>query len=614
MASSKRNMFQRFTTAGTVVVYIASVLMLSAIAPPKRVGAVGECSNPTDEPVPTGIVQNGNFTIAPADVNPPGNQGYDNVTTYNYANAGFYSQVQFVGPNNYPRDIIPYRNQFSIMSGSFDDAAELSQLPFPGDFANGVPPTNTWFYSNGNALIGGEYLNWEQDVSGLSAGTEYVFVAYISSVVERANPPHDPTMSLKIGGTTGLPDGTTILDDVVLTEAATSNSQPLNGWQRVAFRFTATGPTEKLKITDSSPGINGDDFAMTAVSLQMCVPIKDGWTPIMRTYGNDVFAGGGYFDGSTCVSQGAPVANPAVKGFGRYNPTSPMDHTTYSGTASELGIFTPGEIMGFLPGANMLSARSALWELSFANTVDNAVVKKIPASYNFGGGFGTSYCPTFPVPVSPQLRNGAALPINSLASGDYVINRPSVRITAPGAAQITNGTRVRIFADGDVHIEDNIQYANVGAGWATAGDIPLVEIYANGNIFVENSVSELTGVFKAKGGLYTCVAPDGTILRPNKLPTEYNTPGVGHHMTYMANNCQNKLTVYGSVTAEEMFLYRTTREGLENASVGEDRSSGNLAEAFVFSPEVYLAYLSAHPSSGTSVGSPDSIVALPPVY
>lgn len=618
---------KRLGLGGAAVAYFAAIILTSGVITLTITGVVradGECTQAGYKPTSpsTPLVRNGNFTNTPSAVFPSGHQGFDNtIPAFYYAESEFYSQVANLGDDVYPVDLIPYRNQFSIQNGPFDGTVhgggpELNQLIFPGDMANDVPgPVSTWLYTNGNKFNGGAYINWAQQISGLDTSKEYVFVAYISSVVNPpANAPDDPRIAFEIGGSVNMPGTGTVLNPpyTELADDATANSEPLNGWMRVAFAFTPSSSSMALKVVDRATGINGDDFAMTAVTLQVCEP-QDDWTPIMRAYGNDVFAGGGYFDGSTCVTQGTPVTNPAVKGFGRYSSASPMDHSTYSGTGTELAVFTPGEIMGFLPGANMTTARSALWELSFANTVDNATIKKIPASYNYGGGFGSSYCPSFPTPISPQLRNGATLNISSLPSGDYVVSRASVDIIAP--TPIAEGTRIRIFTDGDIFIRNNIQYANVAPGWASAGDIPLVEIYPAGNILVSDAVSEMTGVFKAKGNFYSCVAAsNGQILYPNKLPTEYNTPGVGHHMTYIANNCQTKLTVYGSVTAEQMFLYRTTREGLENAVVGENRTSGNLAEAFVFSPEVYLAYLSAHPSSGATVGSPDSVVSLPPVY
>lgn len=131
---------------------------------------------------------------------------------------------------------------------------------------------------------GGEYVNWGQDISGLTPGREYVFIAYISNAIEPVgDSPDDPTIRLRIGGTSGMPDGTVIGGPTVLTEAATSNTTANSGWQRVAFSFTATSASEKLKITDSSTGSWGDDFAMTSIGIAECAPVPDYTVGISHT-------------------------------------------------------------------------------------------------------------------------------------------------------------------------------------------------------------------------------------------------------------------------------------------------------------------------------------------
>ncbi len=609
MKGYDRSALKRGKTLFFAVLFLATITLNVGVLSPPRASAAGEC-DAGSFPVTTSAIRDGNFAARPFPETPGGNVGKDNTTSVDYGD--FISHAYNVGYDVYPSDTTPQRNQFSIQDGDFflPGPTGLDQKVFPGDLAYNIPATNTWYYSNGNALNGAEYINWEQDVTGLLPNRQYVFVAYITNLIEDSvSNVDDPYITLKVGGTSGQVDGSTIWGPLPLSEASTNNAQPLSGWTRVAAAFNtdATGAAF-LKIIDSAFSINGDDFGITAITLQVCEPV---YNPLTRSFGNDVFAGGGYFDGTTCVNNGTPVTNPAVKGFGRYKPAAPTDHSTYTGTGSELGVFTPGEITGWLPGAQTVSARSAVWELSFANTIANATVKKNASLYNFGGGFGTPYCPTFPTPVAPLPRNNASLNLNTLGNGDYIVQRATVDLIAP--QPIADGTRIRIFTDGDVIVRTNIRYANTGAGWGTASDIPLVEIYPTGNLLVENSVTEMTGVFKAKGNFYSCVAANGTILQANRSP-EFNTPGVGHHMTYIANNCRNRLTVHGSVTAEYMYLYRSTRDGLANATVAESRNSGNLAEVFVFSPEIYLAYLSTMPTNPVTLGAPDSVVSLPPVY
>jgi hypothetical protein len=264
--------------------------------------ALGDCSLGY-KVQPTSIVQNGNFATSPGDVWPLGSNGTSAVTPGNYYSGGsFYSQMANVGDYRYANQVLQvspliYANSFSIQSGNINytdtgspdnqSISNVNQFDFPGDATNSISASNTYIYMNGNMLGGGtEYLLWEQDVTGLTVGTEYVFHTYVSNTLEGVNV-DDPVITLKIGGTTALPDGTSIVGPVSIDEASTSNTSALDGWQRVAFNFTATATTEKLKVIDSAVSDNGDDFAMTATGLSECVPLPD-LTPTIAAVGEPV--------------------------------------------------------------------------------------------------------------------------------------------------------------------------------------------------------------------------------------------------------------------------------------------------------------------------------------
>ncbi|RYY12085.1 MAG: hypothetical protein EOO36_18035, partial [Cytophagaceae bacterium] len=68
----------------------------------------------------------------------------------------------------------------------------LSQVPFPGDVANGVPGSNTWLLYNGNLGAGSNAASsniWYQDLTIVSGGI-YVFSFYVSNAL-------NPTLSGK---------------------------------------------------------------------------------------------------------------------------------------------------------------------------------------------------------------------------------------------------------------------------------------------------------------------------------------------------------------------------------------------------------------------------------
>jgi hypothetical protein len=304
---------------------------------PSFVSAQGECTAGY-YPKTVPAVTNGNFAIAPATVYPSGAPGNSYITPgHNYSDASFISQVANAGTDIYPVLLGDTINAFSVQTGDFDGSPSipvLNQLHFPGDPTYSVPSTNTWFYSNGNMHNGTEYLVWQQDVTGLTNGNDYVFVAYISNVIDSFDAAADPIITLKTGGAAGMPDGTTILGPLTLTEAATSNSSALNGWQRVAFRFTASGTTESLKIVDSAISMAGDDFAMTAIGLQECTPVPD-YTITLDHTGAPA-AGGSYMQNVTVANIGTGNAEAATS----VSISLPTGFTVNAGAAGSLSLTT----------------------------------------------------------------------------------------------------------------------------------------------------------------------------------------------------------------------------------------------------------------------------------
>lgn len=624
---------------GTAV-YVISTIVVVSVGSPVPVSAEGECP---DGFFPTRIspnpVVNGNFstTLPLSDVNPVGpNLGRDNTTTYHYVAGGFWSQAANVGNDIYPADIDPQRNQFSLQDGPFDGGPnnELHEVYFPGDTTYDVDQETTWFYSNGNALGDGvntqEYVNWGQRVTGLDPLKVYVFVAYINNLVELPyDAVDDPTMWLRVGGAPGLPDGQVILGPDRLLESETSNLiPPLAGWKRIAATFLPEADGSKvLKITDTSTGYNGDDFAITAVTVQVCDPIAVGnaWKPIMRTYGNETLAGGGFYDPitGTCPNPSAqPTSGSFVKGFGRYVPAATQNHSTYSGSGSEQAIFATGDITGVLPGAQTNLARAGgLWALSFANTVGNTNA----GLYGYGGQFGTVGCTDFP--AFPSVGDPGVIDLSVAATsgpidlaaytptpGEYTFIVTSGAIRLAGTT-IPAGVHIKLYVtnatndNGEVSVLGNIRYAGTGS-WGSISDIPLLQVFANGGLLIRENVTEISGIYKAKGMVHTCIADNGTVLFQNGNPADL--PGNEAHAWYILSHCNEKLTVYGSIIAGDgTYLYRVSGR-LADAQVAEEYTSSNLAEAFVFSPEVYLALLSAEGGYSNTVGAFDSVIVLPP--
>lgn len=345
--------------------------------------------------------------------------------------------------------------------------------------------------------------------------------------------------------------------------------------------------------------------------------------PYFRVYGNDVTVGGGY--GGGCSADPDPLdANPIdVITYGDYAVAGTENHSTYVGAGSELAVFAPGTINQFLPGAvdpiGPVDVRSALWELSYANT---DAAKKLPGTqgasdFLFGGGYNSPYAPFCPDPFPTSGFTGningnppAGLDVSTLCGGVY--QRTNV-IPLKIYGVLPDGCRVMIVANNpagaDFIISDNITYQN--SSWANTNLIPLLQVYANGDIYIDKSVTTVTGVFQAGGDsgldgkIYTCSDDDNEITVASAADN-----GVAE---LVADCGSQPLTVYGSLTAREVVWNRINGD-VVGASAGEGYTSLNLAETIVFSPEIYLALLAGSTTSSITTSSVDALRALPPAF
>ncbi|HTE22435.1 MAG TPA: hypothetical protein VK674_05345 [Candidatus Limnocylindria bacterium] len=289
--------------------------------------------------------------------------------------------------------------------------------------------------------------------------------------------------------------------------------------------------------------------------------------PYFRTYGGDVFVGGG--QGAGCAP---PDTDAGILG---------VTHTTHTAAGSQLANFALGFIME-TASAQVRNGGANPKDLSFANTnpqLDGA----IPGAglyTTYGGGLNTGS-----VVCAPDFWVGAT----SIQPAGY--RQP--------ATNLGMGQRRTVYVDGDAFIDGNITYAN--GNYANLGQIPSFRLIARGNIYVAPGVSELNGLFVAQpragaaanttGRFYTCY--------PGHIPTAADMNGV----------CRSTdLTVYGAVVAE---LIKLTRSGgSAHQSTAAERYTntlGTAAERFIYTPEVWLT------SDFGGSGEFNSLRSLPPV-
>ncbi len=281
--------------------------------------------------------------------------------------------------------------------------------------------------------------------------------------------------------------------------------------------------------------------------------------PYHKVYGGDVLAGM-----SATGSDGACSVNESAFIRGRSNGSS-----SYSGAGAQLAVFALGEITGFASA----QFRNVPKGLSFAN---------LPESVEYGGNLeqaalscGPNYWSTAP---------------NNPEGSQRLFGR-----------NLGMGQTETKYIKGDVIIEDNITYA--GGMYSNIDQIPQFRLIVKGNIYIRGSVSEISGLFVAirdedradpTGRFYTCgryvnrpLPPNGPLLRNGM--------------------CNNKLTVYGAVVADQIKFSRTPGT-VGNATTNENyQAGGDPAEVFIYTPELWLR------SGSGGRGGAASFSTLPPV-
>lgn len=262
-------------------------------------------------------------------------------------------------------------------------------------------------------------------------------------------------------------------------------------------------------------------------------------SPYLRVYGADVFAGIGF-----PPSCSPTAASPKILAFNRGISGG------YAGAGTQFAAFAMSTIDEFA-SANSAGPRAPK-RLSFAND---------DASDAYGGNYLSSHCvadywkdaPTAPAPPSSQTI---------------------------GTQTVTAATDGVIYVDGDVRITGNITY---NAGWGSLADIPsFMVVSRGGNIYIDRSVSQLDGIYVAipsgpsNGRIYTCSnTAAGSPAYTSPIPAD------------AATGCGTQLTINGAFVAEQVKFLRTN--GDYNTATAGEGPNANIAEIFIYGPEVWLS-------------------------
>ncbi len=307
--------------------------------------------------------------------------------------------------------------------------------------------------------------------------------------------------------------------------------------------------------------------------------------PYLRVYGNSAVAGGGF----ASASCDADPADATITAFGESNnETDNATPANYVGSASELATLSEGQISGFATG-NRSNARTVLHELAFANNVLSTLSK--PRNPDVGGGYGEQLCAAdFPTASSGSCPGVTGFPTNL-------------------SGTVNTGCFAQLYTPGDVTITGDITTAS--NNW-NVDDVPLLQVYAGGDIYIDDAVETITGMFHAAGTIHTCT--NGT----NTYDFRASNPSLDATKAAYINSSQcgtNNLRVYGGLVGSDAQFYRFNGDVSDDAGTLEPFTDGSIAESIIFTPEVYLAYLASGATSQTATGGTiDAIRVLPPVF
>lgn len=481
-----------------------------------------------------------------------------------------------------------------------------------GTVGNSAPVNgNTLKMSSAQFTVpnGGNYtVTWTVRVNETTTSCTRNFFAYPPTLVSCGNMSVDPpnpevgqqlVVTTRPGYTGGPPSPNITGTSITVTGPGYSNTFNVSPTPPVPNN----GGTIVLKTPSfvlNNPGTYTVSWTITVNNVQPDDPpcggtVNDTFNvslyPFLSVSGGDLAAGARF---ATTPGNSCTEGSDTNAGITSWNKGAPG----YSGANNQYGMSAFSyiqEILGNKGNGNSANA----WSLSFANEESGGINSVDQGNGRYGGFNNKGPCvdawqdkPATGKPISSGTVPGV--------SGVYVA-APGTNLTLNGGS-IATGTHITIYVEGNVSISGDIRYASTS--WSSLDQIPSFTLVVKGSIFIGSGVGELDGNYVAvpdagyagqtnsfgspeKGTISTC-SSGFAALSPTTPP-----------VSSMVSACNNKLLVYGTFSANQIWLLRTFGT----------MSSGVPAEQFIQSPESWLA-----PGSGGSIDpSYKSVVGLPPV-
>jgi hypothetical protein len=344
--------------------------------------------------------------------------------------------------------------------------------------------------------------------------------------------------------------------------------------------------------------------------------------PYVHFFGSDVSAGGGFKDTTSCNNPGGIKTYTSTTGFNNGGTAPPV------GSGVQIGALSIGPVEGFSSAQLRTSSPTGSTGLTFANTTN--VAASGTGKVSLGGNFGGTHCApdywkTKPANVTASPASGM---LANFASSEIQYYEPAggtLRINLATPSNIADAADVAIFVKGNVRISKNITFAN--SSWGSIENIPSLYLYVvpddagnGGNIYIDNSVTQLDGVYIAQpnsanqgGGIYTC-----------------SNGAARYAYSELLQYCRSQLLVNGAFVAKQVYLDRSfgsmrnsfPGEYLRGSRAGGPPDCGDsgaaplgdcAAEIFNFGPEIFLSNPAVIQKSGPTTGKYDYLTSLSPV-
>ncbi|HSE29014.1 MAG TPA: hypothetical protein VLA77_00310 [Candidatus Saccharimonadales bacterium] len=315
-----------------------------------------------------------------------------------------------------------------------------------------------------------------------------------------------------------------------------------------------------LTVSPATPSVG------SRTSSTVCVTIVK--TPYVHFMGGDVWAGGGLADSAGACTNGLAkitTSSRTLSGGAGY-AGSMVEYASFSlGAVTSFGSASKALVNGAPAGPTALAKA-----LTFSNT--QAIPGNFAAPQHCIKDYAADYANV--TTACPSAANVASPPTTPCkSSGMFTIS----------TGTLPAGSKQVYIIDGNVNITGlGINYP---ATYTDAASIPSLVVIATGDIMVNGSVRNLSGIFISRGTFFTC---------QEKPPLP-------------AATCNSDLLVDGAIIARRLDLYRTA--GAEGSTVAARRAP---AEIIKLSPEVFLT--NALNDSSSTVITTSQVRELPPRF